>query len=203
MREDGVSQRRIHRIAVTGGPGAGKTASIELARRTLCAHVEFVPESARIVFGGGFPREREQTAACAAQRAIFHVQRELEALFDARQGLEAVICDRGTVDGAAYWPSDPGEFFRQVGTTRATELCRYDLVIHLRPPAAGAGYHRDAVRTETAAEALRIDARIADAWAGHPRRVFIEHTRDFLSKARQVIAAVQNELSCDHPEAAV
>ena len=68
----------MRRVVITGGPGAGKTASLEVARRTLCEHVGFARESASIVFGGGFPREHREAAACAAQRAIFHVQRELE-----------------------------------------------------------------------------------------------------------------------------
>lgn len=49
------------RIVLTGGPGAGKTAVLQLVRYTLCRHVAILPESAGIVFSGGFPRTRDIT----------------------------------------------------------------------------------------------------------------------------------------------
>jgi predicted ATPase len=189
----------MKRIVITGGPGAGKTASLEVARRTLCEHVGFARESASIVFGGGFPRENREHAACAAQRAIFHVQHELETLFDDRADLDLVLCDRGTVDCAAYWPRAEEDFYRELGTTRAAELVRYAAVIHLRPPPDGDGYQRKGLRIESATEAACIDGRIEHGWRGHPRRVFIEHTHDFPAKVRRVLAIVEDELSCAHP----
>jgi uncharacterized protein (DUF2249 family) len=45
------------RIVLTGGPGAGKTAVLELFRAAVCEHVNVLPEAAGIVFGGGFPRD--------------------------------------------------------------------------------------------------------------------------------------------------
>jgi predicted ATPase len=192
----------MKRIVITGGPGAGKTASLEMARRTLCEHVGFARESASIVFGGGFPREMRVHAECAAQRAIFHVQRELEALFDDREDLDILLCDRGTVDCAAYWPRAESDFYREVGTTQATELARYAAVIHMRPPPASDGYRRKGLRVESAAEAARIDARIEHCWRGHPNRIFIDHTHDFPAKVRNVLDVVEAERSCDHPERA-
>lgn len=191
----------MRRIVVTGGPGAGKTASLEMARRMLCEHVVLAPESASIVFGGGFPRERGPTSERAAQRAIFHVQRELEALFDARRGVDLLLCDRGTVDGLAYWPGGGDDFFTEVGTTRAAELARYDVVIHLRPPPDGDGYETSAIRVESAEEASRLDLALERAWSGHPRRVYVEHTHDFFAKVRQVVALLEGELSCRHARA--
>jgi predicted ATPase len=189
----------MRRIVITGGPGAGKTASLEVARRTLCEHVGFAPESASIVFGGGFPREAREQAECAAQRAIFHVQRELESLFDDREDLVLVLCDRGTVDCAAYWPRAEEELYQVIGTTKAGELARYTAVIHLRPPSEDDGYQQRGLRIESAAEAARLDARIEHCWAGHPRRFFIEHTSDFPAKVRRVLAVIEAQLTCAHP----
>ena len=59
-----------------------------------------------MVFGGGFPREDDPACRRAAQRAIFYVQRELEAAGDSHNPA-IVLCDRGTVDGLAYWPGPP------------------------------------------------------------------------------------------------
>src|SRR6185369_3698372 len=122
-------------------PGAGKTALLELLRHCFCRHVAVLPEAAGIVFGGGFPRGTTAPLRQAAQRAIFRVQRELEAVGEA--GNHAlVLCDRGTVDGAAFWP--PGEvtaFWSSVGTGLQAELARYHAVIHLRTPDPGSGLY--------------------------------------------------------------
>ena len=67
------------RIVLTGGPGTGKTAVLELVRQHFCEHVHVLREAAGIVFGGGFPHATEGDVLRAAQRAIFYVQRELEA----------------------------------------------------------------------------------------------------------------------------
>jgi hypothetical protein len=81
---------------LTGGPGAGKTAVLELIRQQFCSHVQILPEAAGIVLGGGFPRTGSAELRRAAQRAIFFVQRELENIGDADDAA-IVLCDRGTV----------------------------------------------------------------------------------------------------------
>ncbi len=43
-------------VVLTGGPGAGKTAILEILRRSLCPCVAVLPEAASILFGGGFWR---------------------------------------------------------------------------------------------------------------------------------------------------
>ena len=183
-------QRR--RIVLTGGPGAGKTAVLELLRRSLCSHVHLLPEAASIVFGGGFPRSEEVPIRRAGQRAIFFVQRELEAVGDADHPA-IVLCDRGTVDGAAYWPG-PEDYWQALGTSRASNRARYDAVIHLRTPPVAGYNHQNPVRIESAAEAAAIDERIARAWEGHPRRFVVESTAEFLDKARTAVALLREEL---------
>src|SRR5262245_58264665 len=120
------------RVVLTGGPGAGKTAVLELIRQRLCKHVKVLPESAGILFGGGFFRGDSTDLRQAAQRAVFYVQRELEAAADA-DSPAIVICDRGTVDGSAYWVGN-GNLWSSVETTVAEQIHRYDAVIHLRTP---------------------------------------------------------------------
>jgi adenylate kinase len=40
-----VHERR--RVVLTGGPGAGKTALLELIRQSFCSHVKVLPEAVR------------------------------------------------------------------------------------------------------------------------------------------------------------
>jgi predicted ATPase len=181
------------RVALTGGPGAGKSAVLELVRLFFCVHVRTLPEAAGIVFGGGFPRGGRVEARQAAQRAIYHVQRELETLADADHAA-VVLCDRGTVDSSAYWQGD-GDLWTSVGADREAELARYHAVIHLRTPADIEAYNHDnPLRVESLEEARRIDDRIAAAWAGHPRVHEIPATPDFLAKAAHALQHLRDEM---------
>jgi hypothetical protein len=125
---------------LTGGPGAGKTALLELIRQSFCSQVAVLPEAASVVFGGGFPRHSDPECQRAAQRAIYHVHWQLEITGDSHNAA-VVLCDRGTLDGLAYWPGAPGDFWAPLGTDRAQELVRYDAVIHLRTPTVELGYN--------------------------------------------------------------
>ena len=182
------------RIVLTGGPGAGKTAVLEMVRTSLCQHVHVLPEAASIVFGGGFPRHGDPTCRRAAQRAIVHLQRELEVV-GGEHNAAIVLCDRGTIDGLAYWPDPVEDFWESAGTTLEAELARYDCVIHLRTPALGRGYnHVNPVRTESAHDAAEIDERILGAWSGHQRRFVVDATGEFLDKAAQALRLLRAEL---------
>jgi predicted ATPase len=184
-------QRR--RVVLTGGPGAGKTAVLELIRQSFCVHVKVLPESAGIVFGGGFPRNSNAESRRAAQRSIFYVQRELEAAGEA-DSPAVILCDRGTVDGAAYWPG-PGDLWSSVGATLPEQLKRYDAVIHMRTPSTESGYNKDnPLRIESAKDAAAIDDLISQLWEQHPRRFVVEASKDFLDKARRVLEILRGEM---------
>jgi len=187
------------RVVLTGGPGAGKTAVLELVRHRLCRHVRILPESAGILFGGGFPRDGQLEVRRAAQRAIFYLQRELETAHAASDAA-VLLCDRGTIDGLAYWPG-PGDLFAAVGARREEELARYQAVIHLRTPTANGGYDRsNPLRVESPAEAAAIDRRIAEAWVGHPNILVIDCEPDFLAKARRALDVLAAQLpACCRP----
>jgi predicted ATPase len=185
-----VEVHGTRRVVLTGGPGAGKTAVIEMIRRVMCHHVHVLPESAGIVFGGGFPRGSALAMRRAAQRAIFHVQRELEATCAAGDHA-LVVCDRGTIDSLAYWPG-PEDMLATVGTSLAEELERYYAVVHLRTPPANEYNHRNPLRVETPAEAAAIDERIATAWLRHPRRFEVDASPDFIAKAMRALEIVRD-----------
>lgn len=190
-------------VALTGGPGAGKTAALEMARRSLCRHVAILPEAASIVFGGGFPRLASPTARRAAQRAIFHVQKELEQLVveDGRAAL--ILCDRGTLDGLAYWPDDEASYWREVGSSAERELARYAAVIHLQTPTESQGYVNGTLRIESAAEARTIDEHIGRIWSGHSRLSTIAINADFFEKVRAALDEIRAMLpACCHASAA-
>ena len=180
-------------VAVTGGPGAGKTALLDVLSRSLCRHVAVLPESASLLYRGGFPRRPTAAAREAAQRCIFRVQRELEWLVEREGQSGLALCDRGTLDGLAYWPGSEQAFWEQMGTDRERELSRYAAVVHLRTPRVGYN-HENPLRIESADEALALDLRIEAVWAGHPRRYVIDASDDFLNKVGRALAVVRAEI---------
>lgn len=180
-------------IAITGGPSGGKTTLIEAIRRDLGKQISIVPEAASLIYRGGFPRIRTTNGAVHAQKAIFHVQRALENLMATENKEKLIVCDRGSLDGVAYWPSSEKDFFKILETTKGKELKRYGWVIHL--DTAGNDFYdlSNPLRTETYSEALELNEKVKRAWDGHPKRLIIPHNQDFLSKmsfALNVIHAI-------------
>jgi predicted ATPase len=172
------------RIAVTGGPGGGKTTAVDLFRREMGESVVIVPEAATMMFSGGFPRYPEVEAIRSSQRAIYHVQRNLEDIQATRYPDRILLCDRGTIDGAAYWPDGDGDFFRTLSTSLESELARYDGVIFFESAAVGGlGIEGgNPVRRESIAEAAALDGTLRSFWSQHPRFVVVHHNESFFKK---------------------
>ncbi len=183
-------------IVVTGGPGAGKTAIVEMAKKYFCPHVVILPEAATMVFSGGFWRLSTITGRQAAQRAIFHIQREMEQLVIEEKRWGLAICDRGTLDGLAYWPGSENDYWAQVGSSAQKELSRYKTVIHLRTPTLAMGYnnHPNVLRIESAEEAGLIDEKIHQIWSRHPNYTQIDSASDFQNKAAVALKLIADDV---------
>lgn len=180
------------RIVLTGGPGAGKSAVLELVRQSLCKHLWIVPESAGLLFGGGFPRGSALSQQRASQRAIYFVQRELENSI-ATEHLAIALCDRSTIEGGAYCP-DEVDLRSSIRTIKQAEFARYDPVIHLRTPQSQAGYRDNRLRLEDAVQAPAIDERIAAAWATCPHCCAAPSTVSFLEMASRTLWILREEM---------
>lgn len=181
-------------IVVTGGPGAGKTALLEVVQRDLCWHVVVLPEAASILWRGQFPRHPTISGRKAAQRAIVRVQIEMQRMAIEESRAAVIVCDRGTLDGLAYWPGSEREYFEDIQSTKQREIERYATVIHMRTPPLDHGYMPTPVRIESAAEAALIDEQIDVAWSGHPRRFVIDSDDDFVAKLHRGLDLIRAEV---------
>jgi predicted ATPase len=176
------------KIVITGGPGAGKTAILEMIKKLNLPSTTILPEAASILFNGGFWRLESATARASAQRAIFHIQTEMETLAEEENKWNFALCDRGTLDGLAYWPFAEELFWSMAHTNLNQELSRYYAVIHLRTPMNNQGYnHQNPLRIENALTAKIIDDKIASIWKGHPLYKSFDSQDNFLMKSQQAI----------------
>ena len=123
------------------------------------------------------------------------MQRELERLALEDGNYAMILSDRGTLDGAAYWPGEPEGLWNELGVDKKTELERYYAVLHLGTPTDQSEYnHSNAVRVETPVEAHRLDERILSIWAGHGRHSVVPAMDDFPLKAMRALAVLREQL---------
>jgi len=165
-----------------------------LFRREIGEKVVIVPETATMLFMGGFPRVGETKARAATQRAIFHAQVGLEDVQGALYPGRVLLCDRGTIDGAAFWPDDaPEGFFETLGTNLKRELTCCAAVIVFESAAGGdvSIGGGDPARTESNEEARRLDMRLRKLWSEHPNFNFVPHSRSFFAKLQDGLGQLQ------------
>jgi hypothetical protein len=189
------------RVALTGGPGGGKTTAADLFRREIGEGVVIVPEAATILFTGGFPRVAQDHAQRSVQKAIYQVQRNLEDVQRCLYPDRILLCDRGTVDGAAYWPDGVDGFFTEVGSSHAAEINRYDVVLFFETAAVGGfsfeGGNR--YRVESNAEAIDLDKRLRELWAVHPHFYLVPHHPSFLRKITMGLSILESIVAHHRP----
>lgn len=182
------------RIVLTGGPGGGKTTALDLFRRELQGKIASVPEAATMIFSGGIDRSFAEEVICAQQIAIFNLQRHLEDIQRKTNPDCLILCDRGCLDGLAYWPRSEEDFFNTMNTSLNYELSRYDAVIFFET-AAKSGQEiksNNPVRNESAQKAILLDQRLQQIWSQHPNFNIVSSSESFIKKIMFGINTIEN-----------
>ena len=201
------SERQITKIAITGGPCAGKSTALSWINEEFTKKgykVLFIPETAtELITGGVAPWTCEtdidfQTAILKLQLAKEKIFEEVaQHLYDAQKVL--IVCDIGTLDGKAY--IEKHNFDKILNNLHLTETQlkdSYDAVFHLVTAAKGASEFytlaNNSARTETIEEAIANDDKIISAWTGHSHFRVIDNSTDFKKKMQRFVTEISNFL---------
>jgi hypothetical protein len=185
------------KLVLTGGPSGGKTTLAQTLQKEFATHISVVPEAASIVFGGGWPRRKTPIGVRQQQQAIYFVQRELEELIFQDTPTRLIVCDRGSLDGVAYWPNnsdgEASDFLGAVGSDIESELKRYDWVIHLDTAPMSSYDLTNPLRSENFEEAWKLNEEVKLAWCNHPQRFIIDSREGghFIEKIRRALLVVE------------
>ena len=204
----------VFRIVLTGGPCGGKTTALSTIAdylRSLGTQVFMVPENATIFANGGagFPvhSSKAQQMCWESSRIMCQMMMEDSFIRIAKSSGKptVVLCDRGTMDAAAYMETQRwNELIDQMGwMTDGLREERYDAVIHLHTTAIGAeDYYtlqNNEARRENIDEARELDHKIKRVWMGHPHIEYIDNSTDFPEKIIRVVEAICRILGLHAP----
>ncbi|WP_064606607.1 AAA family ATPase [Photobacterium sp. J15] len=185
------------KVVVTGGPGGGKTTALDLFRRELCQQIAVVPEAATVLFAGGITRSHSEHVVKVVQKAIFSLQKNLEDIQEKQYPDKLLVCDRGTLDGLAYWPGSESDFFREVDSNFEHEVARYDAVIFFES-AATTGHDitsNNPARNESSEQAAKLDKKLQKVWSRHPHFYFVGNSESFVRKIMFGIMTIENVIN--------
>ena len=173
----------IAKIALTGGPCAGKTttiARIEEHLNDLGYHVLILNECATETIRNGIrPFGNNSVGVYEFENEILNLQLFKEKRFkdfikyypDSTKIV--ILCDRGSVDVHAYLTDSEYEKMLDENNVKNEDLINeYDLVIHMTTVAANLknrySNSNNKARFEDSEEATIVDNNIKKAWSTHP-----------------------------------
>ena len=207
---DGAGEKSITKVAITGGPCAGKSTAMSWIQEEFSKRgydVLFVPETAtELIMAGAAPWTM---TPIEFQKCVLRWQLDKERAFEqAAQSMPSdkvlIVCDRGAMDNRAYvTQAEFTAIMNDIGTSEVELRDGYDAVFHLVTAANGAEEFyttsNNSARTETPEQAREVDKRLISAWTGHPHLRIIGNERSFRDKMLSLVGEISSFLGEPEP----
>jgi hypothetical protein len=193
-----TSNRRIY-VALTGGPGGGKSALIKYMAQDprWAGSFAAVPEAVHYAWHTQISPDEK-----LFQRIVTVIQRSLEDGLSEALGPEdhrPILCHRGTLDPLGFWLQNGWpyeEFFDLTGTAIQDHYQRYTVVMHLVTSAIDVAREHtrwgEINNREAEENAIQLDALLGKVWEGHPGYYRLDNAgRDWQAKYREACALLE------------
>jgi nicotinamide riboside kinase len=203
-----MSEKKVYKICITGGPCSGKTTSMAKIVETFASEftVYTLPEVATMTFSSGvtiIPTEFSNESHRVFTTGICQMQIDLETYFEKisenQKKKVLIMCDRGVCDNFAFCSEENKELIMQeTGWTKNFLLNeRYDMVVHLVTTAIGAEefytLENNSARSESREQSAILDRRLIKEYQGHPNFVIIDNRPGgFPKKIDRMLNAITN-----------
>lgn len=203
--------KNILRIALTGGPCAGKTTALAkiIERFSDLGYLVYALPEVPTLFSNASINfaTLDKQYFYNIEKAVLKFQLQMEDLFmdlarSAKQPV-LIIADRGTMDISAYMePTIWQAMLDELGLSEVKlRDARYDAVIHMVTAAIGAEEFyttaNNSARREGIELARELDNRILKAWTGHPQLRIVENNVDFDVKIAHTLSAIHRAIGDD------
>lgn len=193
-------------FGITGGPCGAKDNGIAYLVEKLTGRdykVLVKPEEAtKLILNGVRPWDKELDPVGFQQGVLIDTLCQEQCFLSAAVAYRnagrkvIVLCNRGTMDGAAYLGRNQFSAMLELNKLTPAELCeqRYHAVIHLRTAALGAEQYyqlgNNKARTESLEEARVLDEKTLAAWQRHPHLRIIDNSTGIDGKLHRLFVEI-------------
>ena len=192
----GTKKEDPFRVVITGGPCAGKTEVWRFLGQAFPGGVP-VPEAATQLILDG--KSEDSLGLEGFQRAVYKRQLALEE--GGREKGPLLLCDRGLLDGLAYFPS----LFECLDVSREEVLNRYAMVMQVEvirdPQAYSLHFNNNPARHEDHTRALALERELERIYERHPYCFFLPGSLE--EKKREALRLVRERWVALRPDLAV
>jgi hypothetical protein len=182
----------LRKIVFTGAPSSGKSSVLEALKQKF-PKFAFVPETAAVLLGGGYPAPEigNISQQRVFQRTIIQLQKDLEEMIALKlPNAPFMILDRALLDGVAYWPKGPSDYLQEFKIDASEEIGKYDHVIYfaIAPESQFGGMHEK--RFHNYEQSREIGKKQHEVWKPHPSFLEIPAYEKFGDKVDHALRAV-------------
>lgn len=198
----------IIKIAITGGPCAGKTSSMRCIKDCLekKGYLVFILQepATELLYSGATYDVCNGAVEFQTNVLLLHIARErlyenIANKVQSSNSTVVLICDRGAVDCLAYLSSEEKEQFLKLnGQSYDALLARYNAVFHMYSVTSTLpelySSESNFLRFESAEEAALLDANLEELWSNHSYYKKIFATTVFEEKLSKLTFEIENYL---------